>query len=77
MARPNVKITSHSCDRLLKIKFDNAIHICLKQDQVLGFKTYYKDSNKYYIKFYTTGLPVITSYSNRDHWLQVLNILDN
>lgn len=73
----NYKITIK--DNQIKIFINDIIHLCLKQDEVVGFQSWVEgdDDKKYIIEFYTKTTELFTEYDIREKWIDVLNLLNS
>lgn len=61
----------------IKVYINKLLHICILNNQFVGFNSYEKNSGSYVIVFITKTNKFKVEYDQRDKWVSVLKELEN
>ena len=60
----------------VKIYFDGLLHLSIDITDGLSIQSWQEDWGMYYIEYYTKNVVIMTHYSRREHWEELLKQLD-
>lgn len=60
---------------VIKIFFDDVLHLRFNKDKLLGFQSWVYDE-KFIIEYYLVGGSIETEYNNKEKWKKILKLLD-
>lgn len=61
-------------DDAIKIYINGSIHLCFKQDSLLGIQSWI-GTDKYMIEFYLNGNNILCEYDSVKKWKKILSLL--
>ena len=60
----------------IKIRFNGALHLCIKRSKLLGVQSWTYGDNNYSIEYSMEGKDILTEYDEKEKWLLILKKLD-
>lgn len=66
-------------DNQIKIYLNDTLHLCLKQDELIGIQSWVKGDThqSYWIEYTLKDREILTGYDCIEKWKEVLKLLDS
>lgn len=76
MATPKLKYSIDTSGDYLRVMINGLVHVCVKQDDMVGFRSWVERKGWYCIEFYTKHQVIKTEYDSFDKWSSILKLLN-